>query len=119
MGKTGELTDEKSSINVWKERGKRRGLRVNKRGYLSTAKNSCSPAPSLPTNPAAICAQALRTLHTTLGIQFFLNFNNVLTHMGVAINFFFNLFDRVDGGGVVFSTELVRNFWKTKMQLTT
>lgn len=55
------------------------------------------------------CSQPLR-------IESLLDFTDILLNWTVVANFLFNLFNRVDGGGVVLAAQLVGDFRETQMQ---
>ena len=48
-------------------------------------------------------SQAIHSFPHTLGIQFLPNFRYLLANHKIELDGFFNLFDRVNSGGVVFS----------------
>lgn len=52
-----------------------------------------------------------------LGIKALLYVTDVLADYRIKSHFLFDLVDRVDGGCVIFSTELTSDFRKTKVQL--
>ena len=48
-----------------------------------------------------------------LCIEFLPDFRYLFTNHEIKFDSFFNLFDGVDGGGVVFTAKLTGNLWKT------
>ena len=91
------------------ELGTRRGKEVQKRAIVHTTLFVHTQASLLVHTQATLCTQLLR-------IQFFLDFDNVLTHMWILVNLALDLLDRVNCGGVVFAAKFVGNLRKTKMQ---